>query len=446
MAVTHPEETYTRAQTRDTGAKLNILVVFFLFSLLVPLTIELAGIKLLAYRAVALLLFFPAFIAWCRGQAGPRNFADYAMIGLSAWFIIAMVANHGLGVWQTVGVHTAELLGCYLLGRAFVRTPEQFFKVAKLLVVCFSLLLPFALIEALTAQNVLLQLWSYVGSAFPDVDHEQRLGFDRVQGPFEHPIHFGVYGGALIGLACYVYGYGRDVWGRIWRTGLVALTAFFSLSSGPLAAMTAQFGLIAWDVVLRDVKSRWWILAGLVAIWYVAVDILSNRTPIEVMISYFALNAQTGYGRILIFDYGMQNALANPLFGIGFDDWVRPAWLTDSVDMFWIYYAMIAGLPAGFLVLAAYFGMMISIIKRPLTDPKMRQYRMGWIVTMVGLFMAGWMVHFWKVPFVLYSFLLGTGGWFLSYQPKEDQNGSKETESKRKINYTRFPVRQGRQS
>ncbi|MDA7965965.1 hypothetical protein [Ruegeria sp.] len=421
-------------------------MIIFLVSLLIPLTLDLGGFKLLTYRVVLLLLFFPALVSWIRGDAGRHMVADYMMIFLAGWVALAMLVVNGVvASWQGVGIHTAEMLGSYMLGRSFVRTPEQFLKVSRILVIGFVLMLPFALAEALTSQNFLLKMWDLVGPAFGDVSHEQRLGFDRVQGPFEHPIHFGVYGGALIGLAFYVVSYGRGVWGHIWRTFLVVITAFFSLSSGPLAAMTMQISLISWDLILERFKQRWWVLAGIVAVIYVVLDILSNRTPIEVMISYFALNAQTGYGRILIFEHGMKNVIANPLFGLGFNDWVRPAWMTSSVDMYWIYYAMVNGIPAGFMSLASYFAVMIAVIRRPMTDDRMRKYRMGWVVSMLGLFMAGWMVHFWKVPFVLYCFLLGLGGWFINYQPEEDADTDAGTpEPKQGLSYTRFPTRPGR--
>lgn len=388
---------------------------------------------------VLILLFVPSFYKWMTGGAGPKNIADLCILLLAVWVAMSFVAIHGVGnTWETVGFNTLELVGAYMIGRSYVRTPDDFQKISKTLVWLCIALLPFAIFEGLTGNNLALQLWGYVGTTFQDIDHEIRLGLDRAQGPFQHPIHFGVYGGSLVGLAYYAATYGRGMPMRIFLTFLVLMTAFFSLSSGPLAAMVAQVGMIVWAFVFRNVKGGWWYLAGLLLVIYVLIDLLSNRTPFEVIISYMALNAQTGYGRILIFEYGMQNAFDNPIFGLGFNDWIRPRWMTPSIDMFWIIYAVTNGLPAGFLNLAAFVFMFFIVLRAKITNDRIQAYRMGWAISLIGIFIAGWMVHLWKVPFVFYCFLLGAGAWFADYNSMDEQEPPVDEGDRRQIKYTRF--------
>ncbi len=40
---------------------------------------------------------------------------------------------------------------------------------------------------------------------------------------------------------------------------------------------------------------------------------------------------------------------------------------------------------------------------------------MGFLGTMVGMFLAGWAVHFWNETYVLMMFLMGSGVWLLDH-------------------------------
>ena len=67
---------------------------------------------------------------------------------------------------------------------------------------------------------------------------------------------------------------------------------------------------------------------------YIVVDMLSNRTPFEVLISYGTFNQATAYNRVHIWNYGMQNVMGSPIFGIGLNDWARPSWMQSVVRQF----------------------------------------------------------------------------------------------------------------
>ena len=90
-----------------------------------------------------------------------------------------------------------------------------------------------------------------------------------------------------------------------------------SLSSGPLLSIILQLGVNAWNHILRNTQQRWWGFVGLFVLAYIMIDLLSNRTPTKVFMSYATFSAHTAYWRGLIFEYGMQNVWAHPLFGIG---------------------------------------------------------------------------------------------------------------------------------
>ena len=57
---------------------------------------------------------------------------------------------------------------------------------------------------------------------------------------------------------------------------------------------------------------------------YLVIKFGSNQTPVQFYISRFTFNAQTGWYRLAIWEYGSASVLNHPLFGIGFADWTRP--------------------------------------------------------------------------------------------------------------------------
>ena len=160
-------------------------------------------------------------------------------------------------------------------------------------------------------------------------------------------------------------------------------------------------------------KQRWLLLLGLAILAYIAIDLLSTRTPMRVFLTYATFSAQTAYTRLYIFEWGMVNVWANPIFGLGFNDWVRPPFMGSSVDNFWLLTAMRYGIP-GFLFLAVGYFVLIWKVGRKNFDGDaiMLLLRRSWVFTLVGVCFTLATVHIWSAPFSLFGFLLGAGVWF----------------------------------
>ena len=72
-------------------------------------------------------------------------------------------------------------------------------------------------------------------------------------------------------------------------------------------------------------------LAGL----YVGTVIAGTRSPIAIIATGFTIDSWTGYYRLLIWQYGLENVYANPIVGIGLAEWTRPWWMpAATVDGF----------------------------------------------------------------------------------------------------------------
>ncbi|WP_172676961.1 O-antigen ligase family protein [Aestuariivita boseongensis] len=306
--------------------------------------------------------------------------------------------------------------------------------------------MPFAMYEALTGNSVIIEVLSKIGPTYFEMNMEPRLGLERVQGPFPHPIHFGVFVWSIVGVVYYVIGYGLSKISRFLRTSAIAALGLLSLSSGPMVSVMAQINIIAWDRVFNSVKSRWKILLVLSILGYIIIDILSNRTPFHVIIEYLAFNKHTAYNRIRIWEFGTASILNNPVFGIGLNEWARPSWMSRSADMFWIVPAMRHGVPVWILWFALFFSVFLGVAYRRTTDERIIWYRTGYLVTMFGLFMSGWTVHYWDIAYVYFLFLFSSGIWFLDWDGVSEETGVTTESSRSRINYSRFPMRESRRS
>lgn len=411
---------------------MTFFVAAFLISLAIPLLFNLGPIRLSVYRIVLIAGLFPALMLYLSGKAGMKLKADLALFVIWAWSALSMIHHHGFGnMIEPMGILFIELIGAYLLGRAFVRTPEAFYAIARLFFFVALALMPFTIYEMLTAHHILLELANSISYSYQLVFSEKRLGLNRAQGPFEHPIMLGCYFATAFGLSVYVMGYGKMVTAWLFRSILITAAAFGSLSSGALVAVFIQFLLTVYEKGSRRIKKRWTLLGMGAVFSYVFVDVLSNRTPLLVFLSYAAFNPHTAYNRLRIWEWGSMNMFDNPIFGIGFNDWVRGPGMTASADMYWLVPGMQHGVLVFVLYQFVFFRIIIKLALRKNLGPRVSSYRFGYIFSLFGLYVAAWSVHYWGVSLVLFFFMLGSGCWMLEY---EDPNADKAPEpEKRRI-------------
>ena len=420
---------------------LSIWVWLFLIGLVIPLFIYVGPMRLSVDRIVLLIAFFPLLLFWLRGGAGRIRLPDICVVVICLWSSLSMVIMDG-GLEATVepiGILWAETLGAYLLGRCCIRTPEAFYAMVRLLFLFALVLLPFAIWELYTGPSPLLKIFRAIGTSYGENPNPGRLGLERVQGPFSHPIHFGVLFASLVGMFYYVIGYTQSKFTRLRNAFLALFLCFSSLSAGPLLAGMSQVILLSWDGIMKSVRTRWYIFAGLALLAYITIDLLSNRTPFHVIVSYLSFNASTAYNRILIWIFGSASIWKNPLFGIGLTgDWARPLWMSNSMDMFWIVPAVRHGVVVWIAYLALFFSIVLKVIYRSGLSDRINWYRTGYLCSMIGLFAVGWTVHFWEKLFVFFMFMMASGLWILDWNEPDDTTDPVET-TPRSIGYTRFP-------
>lgn len=402
-----------RLLTRPVPSLLPWLATVLVLSLLLPTetSFMIGTLRLSPYRVILLIAFVPLLANLISGRYGRLVLSDFLIIAYSVWAALALGIHHGFGAGiESGGILIVEAVGAYLIGRACVRSAQQFQALARLIVKVVLIVGAFTLVESVTGNHLIKSTFAAMRGVGFSSDIEPRYGFHRAYGPFDHPILWGVFAASAVGLSWYAAGSANEpLIKKATRTGLVAIAAATSVSAGAMAAMWAQFVIIGWDLLSRGQRHRWKALIACVISGYVVIDWLSNRSGMKVLLSYLTFSPATAYGRLTIWDWGFyENALKHPVFGIGINEWVRPSWMHSiSMDNFWLFQMVTYGLPA-FVLLAGAFISMGSHLRRLPRSAMCESARLAWATTVIGACVAACTVHYWNQAFVWFCLLLGS--------------------------------------
>lgn len=436
------------------GGHLSFVVAFYFLMIALPIHFNVGPIFMTGTRAILLATTIPLTIRLLSGQLGRVLLTDVLLLIYVCWSVMMLFVHSSSQAITIGGAYFLEVFGSYILARTFIRTPEQFRSLCYGLLAILIFSLPFAIYETQTGRPVIpLFIDSIPGlSSHPDYSSAtfgSRLGLERSQVIFGHPIHYGLFCSSLIslilvGLKGSISNTARYFFGFLISLGVVA-----SVSSGAVLPMFLQFFLMAWAVVFRNMPSRWIILSAIIVVCYVVVDIISNRTAIEVFLSRTALSSETAYGRIVIFRWGMVNVWENPFFGIGLNDWVRPAWLAGSMDNFWLLLTVRYGVPGFIFMSIAYVSLIwkVARIKLDTTSP-VWQFRRAWVFMQIAMILTLCTVDVWETPLSYVFFMLGAGAWLTVAQPLGEKTTPIVTPSRRNTGnrYSRFSQIKGRRA
>ena len=201
-----------RASTRRTGAEAAsgtastaeaagaaVLLALFLVSLLIPARIFVGGLLLGPDRIFLILAFLPLFFRLVSGKLGPVRPVDILMLIYCLWIALAIFIAHGTERIAFIGITIVELFGGYLVGRALVLGEADYRAFFRYFVYAMLFLLPFVLIEQVTRRLLLSEIVGVAFPTYPYVNFDQRMGLNRIQSVFEHPILFGLFWSVGIG-------------------------------------------------------------------------------------------------------------------------------------------------------------------------------------------------------------------------------------------------------
>lgn len=423
----------TAPAAADSG-RLPVVVWLYLLAVVIPFGIQVGPLMLTGLRLLLMVMILPLMVRLFTGRYGRLFATDILFVLYLAWATLALLANNPGAVIEQTGSVGMEFLGGYALGRAYIRSRSDFIALCRALIWIVLVMMPFAIFETLTSRTLLLEALRALPGVrtVATVQTDGRVLFgqplDRVQLGFAHPIHFGLFCSVTFAL-CFVAMKGTFSDTRRWLTGgVVAVTACLALSSAAILSVALQLGLIIWAAAFAAMQRRWWLLVGLFVLAYVVIDLLSNRTPIQVFMSYATFSAHTAYWRALIFEWGMKNVAVNPVLGLGLNDWFRPAFMhTSSIDNFWLLTAMRYGIPAFVFVTLGYVLVLVHLMRRNFDgDPVLSQLRRAWVFTFLGLSFTLCTVHIWTAIYSFTFFLLGAGVWMITAHPQDPQDSAEK--------------------
>lgn len=408
----------------------SIFIPLFLISLAIPMFFFVGPLRLSPYRLFLLLGLVPAVIIWLTNKRYKKLPSDFLILFYPIWTTLSLTVLYGTDrSIEAGGMIAIETIGAYFIARVLICTPERFNQLCKWLIFIILFLTPFALFETVTGRVLPIEIFRTIGRTYGIAITDQRWGLDRVQGPFEHPILFGVFCSMGISLAFYYRYNVQSAFQRYIRAFAVFVTAALSLSSGPLTGMSGQLLLIGYDMVTRHIVKRWqYMLAGIAALW-VTIDLLSTRSPPQVFITYFAFSPHSAYNRVFIWRYGTQSIVNHPLFGIGYEEYERPWFVySSSADMFWIVPSLQYGMPAGFALIIAFAYNAIRTSRAKIVDKNVLIQRRAMMFCLVGIFLSGWTVHYWNATYAMVVFMFGACAWFFTNQDIAVEKTADETD------------------
>lgn len=407
--------------------RLPFIVWLYLLLVLTPFMVDVGPLKFSPLRLILLFTTLPLLVNLFRGRYGKVLPVDVIFVLHVIWMAIALRVTSPSTATEAAGSMAMEFLGGYAIARAYIRTPGAFIALIRALLLLVLLSLPLAFLETQTDRSVPIQIVRSLGlTPLDDVNRDPRMGLFRAQVFFAHPIHYGLFCASVFALTFVGLRSVLGLGGRLWRSVGVGICVIFSVSSGALLSVLLQAILIGWSIIFRKVRARWLLLVMLFALIYVAIDLASNRSPLRVMMSYATFSAHTAYYRLVIFDWGMINVWNNPIFGLGFNYWLRPSYMrTGTMDNFWLVIAVRYGIPAFVLIVLGYLDAIFRVGRRRLEPGStLADLRLAWMITFVGLSFTLTTVHIWTSLYSFVFFLMGAGLWIATIPEEAAARGA----------------------
>ena len=379
------------------------LFYLFYFSMYLPTSISVAagGLRLTPYRILLIYFVLVNLPKIIQMLAFKKDSPGFYWMFFGVWVFLALAINNDVSMAiETGGIHFIELCGPFFIGAAYLKNVKRLEELVRVMFLSIIGLLSISLPETLTGFNWFRTITDAIsGGRHGHID--PRMGLDRAMATFDHPILNGVVCSSVIGLT-YFY--------RGWLMAPIpTIATLTSLSSGAIAAVMMQGLIISWEKFIK-LKKRWQILTGLCIVFYYIVDAISNRSGMMAILSLITFSSNTAYNRVNIWIAGTElNVAEHPIFGIGMNEWVRPGWLGNSVDNFWLVVMMRYGLPAFFAYAAAILIIMRQVAKYKPRDKKLIAIRRGWLCGLMGLILSACTVHYWNAAYIYFNFYVGIG-------------------------------------
>lgn len=429
----------------SSGARKRLapLAIITILSFCIPANFMLGSLFMTPSRLLFIFTVPYLLISWLSGKCGPKVTADWLVMFYVFWMTITIAYHHPSQSVTFVGTTSLIILGGYLTARLTIRSADDMFALVRFAAGVVLLMLPFALIESITTKMFIADFVRSlpVFESYKDADYCCRLGLDRAQVVFTHPIHFGIF--ASLPFALYVLGLTNHVplGKRILVGAGIGIATFLSISSGPFLSLNFQGMLVLYTWATYKHPAQWRNLIIFTVISYTILELNTTHFGLFALASKLAFNSGTAYIRAILFEYGIDQVMRTPIFGLGYKRMPLPVFMTGSVDNFWLLLAVVHGLPA---FLALFFAFIWSMIKagggRFVKGSDLYYLRVSWTFLLIGLTLSLATVAIWSEVHSMVMFMFGAGQFMMfAREPVPEAQNEATEDLPPKNRYTRFP-------
>lgn len=385
-------------------------VAIVVVGILIPqeLDIAIAGLQFTALR-LALLVLVPIVFTRLYFSAQPQARSwDYLMLVACSWYWLAGIVKGDSPI--TGGTVFIECMGGYLIARAYIHDARSFAAAVRLILVTVLVAAPLAFLESVLHQYVTRNLFAAAVGAPSLPDTEIRMGLARAMFVFEHPIAYGAWGAGAFALVWWME---PGLFRRLLQSGGVAFAAFCGLSSAPLIGIGLALAGVGWERATRGIAGRVAITLGMMGAAYLFISLVATRSISQILTSGIVFDPWNAYYRTLIWEFGIQNVIDNPIWGASLVTWERPSWMPPTVDNYWLAKAMAGGVPCLIAYVAAIGLLVLAVGLNPDNERcvERQRCRNAWLTSLLVLCFIGITVHFWRVSEIYFCLILGMGGW-----------------------------------
>jgi len=404
---------------------LRLLAILFIISIFIPVEFyTMAGsLRIETYRVVLAGAFIYTLLNF-RVALERADIVDVLLACLVALAFASFWYNHDLAkAMQSTGIYALETLGAFYLARMFITTPERFYMVNLAFVVALGALTLLTVYEAFSHQRILHEIAKQI-TGHDSLDYRlytndyMRAGIMRATSIFEHPILYGTLLATFFPFALLHVMRTRRTGYAINLLGLVA-SMILTFSSAPLLSFIFQ-AITAVLVKFWNTAKRLWVavlFSGLAGA--LIINAASDRGFFGILISYLTFNPNTGYFRMLQWQYTADDIMNSPILGIAHNDWTRPywmAWMGNSIDSFWLLLALQHGLFAALLLLIASFYAAFNILNLiHKHHDRTRWMVVSWLLSFMSLILIGFTVDYFGKLQPMFFFMLGAISWAKYY-------------------------------
>lgn len=402
--------------------KLSILSKITLISYVTPVFFNIGSLLMSPTRVLFLVMVPVLLINLFRGKYGPIILNDIMMLAYASWLTLSIFINNPDVAVTFTGSNLIYILGGYFVARATIKNINDFMAFIKFLTLIVLILLPFGIYESITSNFIIPKIIENIPSLFSvtDVNYQRRLGFDRAQVVFSHPIHFGLFCSLSFALYFTTFTNSINFFNRSFVAIIIACTCFLSVSSGPFLSLLFQGVLIFYGLITRGNKNQWKILIITIIVMYMIAEFATNRVAIYSLASKLSFTPHTANVRAVLFEYGIAQIPRAPIFGVGYNDWGLPWWMSGSIDNFWLLLAIVHGIPA-FIFLFTVFVNSVFRAGRGQIERNTDLYyaRIAWTFVLISLMLTLATVAIWTEMLSMVMFVLGSGSFFFALKREE---------------------------